>query len=86
METLREEEEESEDELLMTTANNRKLEREIKEHTISMIHKKSFKFAAFRKEHPQVMSHHVRLVLEHEGLIPNFIGGSMPRKDSGSRE
>ena len=86
VETLREEEEESEDELLMTTANNRKLEREIKEHTISMIHKKSFKFAAFRKEHPQVMSHHVRLVPEHEGLIPNFIGGSMPRKDSGSRE
>ena len=28
----------------------------------------------------------MKLVSEEEGLVPNFIGGSLPRKDSGSRE
>ncbi|KAH7907842.1 hypothetical protein BJ138DRAFT_1013894, partial [Hygrophoropsis aurantiaca] len=40
-------------------------------------------FHQFTSEHPLYNSHHVRVLLQGEGKIPNFIGGSLPRKDQG---
>ena len=70
--------EESEDELLITNKSSKKLEKEMKD--------KSARQYMFTPDHPQHGTHEVRLVPEEEGFVPNFIGGSLPRKDSGSRE
>ncbi|KAI0351469.1 hypothetical protein OH77DRAFT_1411094, partial [Trametes cingulata] len=40
----------------------------------------------FHPSHPQYQSHHVKLVDESEPYVPNFISGSMPRRDTGNRE
>ena len=40
----------------------------------------------FHENHPQYATHHVRLLPEAESFMPNFISGSLPRKDASSRE
>ncbi|KAH8084929.1 hypothetical protein BXZ70DRAFT_900372 [Cristinia sonorae] len=40
----------------------------------------------FSPEHPQCETHVVRLLAGKDSYVPNFIGGSLPRKDSGNRE
>lgn len=40
----------------------------------------------FLKNHPCYGSRQARLVAEEESLVPNFIGGALPRKDAGNRE
>ncbi|EPQ51297.1 hypothetical protein GLOTRDRAFT_96476 [Gloeophyllum trabeum ATCC 11539] len=36
--------------------------------------------------HPQHKKHYITLVKEGFGLVPNFISGSLPRRDEGNRE
>ena len=72
-------EEESADEMLITNESNKQLKQETTTQRSSTYH-------MFTPAHPQCETHHVKLVSEEEGLVPNFIGGSLPRKDSGSRE
>ena len=38
------------------------------------------------KEHPLHETHHVYCVTEKYAKVPNFLGGSLPRHDSGDRE
>ncbi|TFK50562.1 hypothetical protein OE88DRAFT_1631450, partial [Heliocybe sulcata] len=40
----------------------------------------------FLPGHPQHGSHYVTLTQESSALVPNFIGGSLPRRDTGNRE
>ncbi|KZT23611.1 hypothetical protein NEOLEDRAFT_1018916, partial [Neolentinus lepideus HHB14362 ss-1] len=40
----------------------------------------------FLLEHPQHNSHYITLVKKGFALVPNFIGGSLPRRDGGNRE
>ncbi|TFK51590.1 hypothetical protein OE88DRAFT_1595280, partial [Heliocybe sulcata] len=40
----------------------------------------------FTIHHPQHNTHNVIMVKEMRALVPNFIGGNLPRKDSGNRE
>ncbi|KDQ49304.1 hypothetical protein JAAARDRAFT_97396, partial [Jaapia argillacea MUCL 33604] len=40
----------------------------------------------FLSDHPQHNSHFAILRQDHESFIPNFVGGSLPRSDKGSRE
>ncbi|KZT22535.1 hypothetical protein NEOLEDRAFT_1025068, partial [Neolentinus lepideus HHB14362 ss-1] len=40
----------------------------------------------FLPNHPQHNSHYITLVKEGFGYVPNFIGGSLPRRDTGNRE
>jgi hypothetical protein len=39
----------------------------------------------FMKAHPQFQTHHVRCTKE-DNIVPNFLGGSLPRCDQGDRE
>ncbi|KAH8103154.1 hypothetical protein BXZ70DRAFT_875874, partial [Cristinia sonorae] len=43
-------------------------------------------WVSFDQQHPQYNTHMVRLVSGKNSLIPNFVGGSLPRRDAGSRE
>ena len=40
----------------------------------------------FHPNHPQSHTHEITLLKEEEAFVPNFVGGSLPRKDAGSRE
>ncbi|TFK53512.1 hypothetical protein OE88DRAFT_1626501, partial [Heliocybe sulcata] len=44
---------------------------------------KKFRFTI---QHPQHMTHEVTMVKESFSLVPNFIGGNLPRRDTGNRE
>ncbi|KAI0091809.1 hypothetical protein BDY19DRAFT_875609, partial [Irpex rosettiformis] len=44
------------------------------------------KFDFFLDEHPQCETHRVRVVEEKDAKVPDFIGGILPRKDTGNRE
>ncbi|KAH7903716.1 hypothetical protein BJ138DRAFT_1020203, partial [Hygrophoropsis aurantiaca] len=43
-------------------------------------------FHRFCPEHPLYESHHARVLLQGEGKVPNFVGGSLPRHDKGDIE
>ncbi|KIM92271.1 hypothetical protein PILCRDRAFT_56974, partial [Piloderma croceum F 1598] len=43
-------------------------------------------FHCFLKDHPLHYSHHVTLLDDMQGWVPNFIGGAIPRSDCGDRE
>ncbi|KAH7904091.1 hypothetical protein BJ138DRAFT_967204, partial [Hygrophoropsis aurantiaca] len=48
--------------------------------------RKSHKYSdylLFLEEHPLHSTHHVRILLNGEGKVPNFVGGSLPRHDKG---
>ncbi|KAI0349178.1 hypothetical protein OH77DRAFT_1372129, partial [Trametes cingulata] len=81
-------EEESEDELLLTTESNNKLkdETQLLTATEPSSGKKKKIHLRFHPNHPQYQSRHVKLVDESEAYVPNFIGGSMPSRDTGNRE
>ncbi|RPD67656.1 hypothetical protein L226DRAFT_474580, partial [Lentinus tigrinus ALCF2SS1-7] len=85
-----EEEEESDDELLLTTEAANKFEEVVQTECslakTSPTQKHSPQFHTFLANHPQANTHEVRLVDEVDALVPNFIGGPLPRKDAGSRE
>src|SRR6202789_450682 len=40
----------------------------------------------FASDHPQNDTHHVRLTVDNDTIVPNFVGGSLPRCDRGDRE
>ena len=40
----------------------------------------------FRETHPLHTSHMIQIAKEQDACIPNFVGGSLPRKDCGDRE
>ena len=40
----------------------------------------------FQKEHPQYRTHHVQCVPENDRIVPNFLGGLLPRRDEGDLE
>ena len=40
----------------------------------------------FAQEHPQYQTHHIRLLSETKERIPNFVGGTLPRRDKGDYE
>ena len=40
----------------------------------------------FTSDHPQYGTHRVKLCREQEACVPDFIGGTLPRKDKGNRE
>ncbi|KAK0421656.1 hypothetical protein EV421DRAFT_1915977 [Armillaria borealis] len=48
--------------------------------------KSKFKRMQFIDLHLLHSSHHVKIVLDDERKIPNFVGGMLPRKDKGDRE
>ena len=79
-----EEEEESDDELLLTNESNKALIQETV--PVAPQNARRSKNVLFHEEHPQFHSHHVHLLDEKDSYVPNFIGGSLPRKDAGSRE
>jgi hypothetical protein len=39
----------------------------------------------FMKAHPQFQTHHVHCI-DEDNIVPNFLGGSLPRCDQGNRE
>ena len=43
-------------------------------------------FLCFLKDHPLHYSHHVTLLDDMQGWVPNFVGGAIPRSDHGDRE
>src|ERR1700676_1540518 len=43
-------------------------------------------FHCFLKDHPLYHSHHVTLLDDIQGWVPNFVGGAIPRSDCGDRE
>ena len=43
-------------------------------------------FLCFLKDHPLHYSHHVTLLDDMQGWVPNFVGGAIPRSDRGDRE
>ena len=48
-------------------------------------HDKSLVFS-FTSDHPQCQTHHLTLLASIDHAIPDFIGPSLPRKDTGDRE
>ena len=84
------EKEESDDELLLTAKSSKKLEKDIKTviylNNIKKKHSKCTKYLLFCDKHPQYATYHIQLLPESESYVPNFIGGSLPCKDCGSRE
>ncbi|KAM6488798.1 hypothetical protein JOM56_015747, partial [Amanita muscaria] len=40
----------------------------------------------FLKQHPQYKTHHVHCIEGNDRIVPNFIGGSLPRQDQGDCE
>ncbi|TFK48426.1 hypothetical protein OE88DRAFT_1634849, partial [Heliocybe sulcata] len=57
-----------------------------KTEDIKIDRKQDIKGLVFTAGHPQQSSHYATLVSETFALVPNFIGGNLPRQDSGSRE
>ena len=43
-------------------------------------------FYRFLEDHPLYHSHHVMLLKDMQGWVPNFVGGALPRSDRGDRE
>ena len=82
--TTYEKEQSSEDELLLTAKSNAKLIHETKVQT--QMRTRAPSYLNFHGKHPQAGTHEVCLVEEELSYVPNFIGGAIPRKDSGSRE
>ncbi|EIW62916.1 uncharacterized protein TRAVEDRAFT_114867, partial [Trametes versicolor FP-101664 SS1] len=76
------EEEESEDELLLTKTSNQELEAD----SAPKPKKSRSKYVQFHENHPQYNTHHVKLLDESEAYVPNFICGSLPRRDAGNLE
>ena len=88
---VKQEEEESDDELLLTTERSvvhRKLEAAAVANKSTKPSKSNSppKYSSFLSQHPQFDTHHVRLLDETEAFVPNFVGGVIPRRDTGSRE
>ena len=84
---LAEEEEESEDELLLTTRSTKALAVDIEQFKQKLEPKTKSKYVKFHPNHPQYNTHQVLLLDESQGLVPNFVGGPIPRRDGGgSRE
>jgi hypothetical protein len=52
----------------------------------SVKEKHDCKYFDFLEEHPLHETHHVYCVDEKHAKVPNFLGGSLPRPDSGDRE
>ena len=44
------------------------------------------KFDSFLDDHPECETAKVRVVAERDALVPDFIGGVLPRRDKGNRE
>ncbi|KAF4617978.1 hypothetical protein D9613_013011 [Agrocybe pediades] len=45
------------------------------------------KYVSFRKDHPEFLSHEVHCDFSRtKNVVPNFLGGSLPRRDQGDRE
>ncbi|KAI0338193.1 hypothetical protein BDW22DRAFT_1299193, partial [Trametopsis cervina] len=42
--------------------------------------------STFKDDHPQCETHRVRLKKEENALVPDFVGGILPRRDKGNRE
>jgi hypothetical protein len=47
---------------------------------------KHSKYHQFLEDHPLYETHHVYCVDDKHGYVPNFLGGTLPRCDSGDRE
>ena len=77
---LAEEEEESEDELLLTTKSNKALAVDVELYKQSLEPNKKPKYLKFHPNHPQYNTHHVLLLDDSQGLVPNFVGGAIPRR------
>jgi hypothetical protein len=43
-------------------------------------------FYHFLNDHPLYHSHHLKLLKDIDGWVPNFVGGALPRSDRGDRE
>ena len=43
-------------------------------------------FFLFMNGHPSYDTHHVNILPENDGYVPNFVGGTLPRSDTGDRE
>jgi len=43
-------------------------------------------FLYFLKEHPQSQTHYIKYTAENHTKVPNFIGGSLPRRDQGDKD
>ena len=79
--SLAKEKEESEDELLLTTKTNHKLQEDIdksKEQALLFA-----KFFHLHPNHPQHNTHYATMLNNSDGFVPNFVGGSILRKDGG---
>ncbi|KAI0336942.1 hypothetical protein BDW22DRAFT_1311671, partial [Trametopsis cervina] len=42
--------------------------------------------STFQEEHPQCETHRVRIKMEEDAYVPDFVGGILPRRDKGNRE
>ncbi|KAI0346342.1 hypothetical protein BDW22DRAFT_1300189, partial [Trametopsis cervina] len=42
--------------------------------------------STFKEDHPQCETHRVRMKKEENALVPDFVGGILPRRDKGNRE
>ena len=70
--------------LLLTEISNAKLIHETKIQ--SQMRMCAPSYLNFHGQHPQADTHEVCLMDEELSYVPNFIGGAIPCKDSGSRE
>ena len=43
-------------------------------------------FYHFLEDHPLYHSHHVMLLKDIQGWVPNFVGGALPRSNCGDKE
>ncbi|KAI0038191.1 hypothetical protein FA95DRAFT_1665540, partial [Auriscalpium vulgare] len=48
--------------------------------------KKPKQYPQFLKGHPQCETHSIHMAAEDEPIVPNFVGGTLPRKDKGNYE
>ena len=80
---------ETNDELLLIAESNGACEEVAANHTLhaheGATSGKSHCYL-FMEDHPQYSTHHVNVLSEDDAYVPNFVGGSLPRKDKGSRE
>ncbi|KAH9857735.1 hypothetical protein C2E23DRAFT_865487 [Lenzites betulinus] len=72
-----EKKEESDDKLLLTGTANKSINNKPKSAVLN---------TACKVNHLQYHSHHIKLLDQSEAFVPNFIGGSLPRRDSGNHE
>ncbi|KAI9069011.1 hypothetical protein FKP32DRAFT_1608603 [Trametes sanguinea] len=74
------------DELLLTHHSNKQLQECIAPTAGLAQSPRCSKYVLFHTNHPQYNTHYVKLLDDSEAFVPNFIGGSMPRRDTGNRE